>query len=256
MGFVFAGTPSGSRCLSGDRITILQTFVIGVIFPLLDHLHLLREVILPWVTVELSIGTPAEPICPRSQLVGNVGIIILLMWLFDIRVRVGALAPQGKVCDGVPICRFHILVLSPKSRELIGIGGDLLGGPMRLQQIFRMRPSEFIPLGQFEPLAVSGLHLQMRSLQPFILLIVIDFVPDRPLLVVAAFVDCLLGESRPNHAQLAEMPPALALLAETFSLLVVSEVVITQLLGSPREDLVLPLDGRLVSLHVVGLVGV
>lgn len=119
-----------------------------------------------------------------------------------------------------------------------------------------MRPSELIPLGMLEPLTVSGLHLQMRSLQPLILLIAIDLVLDGSLLVVAALVDCLLGESRSNHTHFAEMPPALALPTQTTSLLVVAEVVAAQLLGSPREDLLLPLDGSPVTFHVVGLVGV
>lgn len=91
----------------------------------------------------------------------------------------------------------------------MGIGGDLLGRSLRLQQILRVRPSELIALGLFEPLAVGGLHFQMGSLQPLILLIVVDLVLDGSLLVVAALVDGLFGESRSNHTQLAEMSPAL-----------------------------------------------
>lgn len=145
----------------------------------------------------------------RPQLIGNVGIVIFLVRFLHICIRVSAFAPQGKVPDGMSIRWFHILVITYEARELMGIGGDLLGRSLRLQQILRVRPSELIALGLFEPLAVGGLHFQMGSLQPLILLIVVDLVLDGSLLVVAALVDGLFGESRSNHTQLAEMSPAL-----------------------------------------------
>lgn len=79
-----------------------------------------------------------------------------------------------------------------------------------MQQIFRMRPIQLISFDWFESLGVSGLEIEMRSLQFLVLLVVVDFVIDGPLFIVASLVDRLLGKSWFNEVELAEMPPTFA----------------------------------------------
>lgn len=95
----------------------------------------------------------------------------------------------------------------------------------------------------------------MWSFESIVLLIVIDFVFDGFLLVVAATVDGLLSESGFDDIELAEMASALALPTAAFAFLVVSKVVAAELLGSASEDLFFPTQSGMVSFHVVGLVG-
>lgn len=64
-----------------------------------------------------------------------------------------------------------------------------------MKKILGMRPIQVISFDWFESLGVSGLEIEMGSLQSLVLLIVVDLVIDGPLLIVASLVDRLLGKS-------------------------------------------------------------
>lgn len=69
----------------------------------------------------------------------------------------------------------------------------------------------------------------MWSLQPIILLIVIDHIRDGLLLVEALLVDRILGEIGFDDVEFAEMPAAVAIAADAVGLVVVVEVGAVQL---------------------------
>ena len=64
----------------------------------------------------------------------------------------------------------------------------------------------------------------MRSLEPIVLLIMVDHIGDGLLLIEALLVDGVLGEVRLDDVELAEMPAAVAIAAHAVELVMVVEV--------------------------------
>lgn len=71
----------------------------------------------------------------------------------------------------------------------------------------------------------------MRSLQPVILLIMVDNIGNQLLLIETTLIDSIFGEVRLDDIQLAQMPPTLALITHTFLIMMMLKVVAHQLGG-------------------------
>ena len=64
----------------------------------------------------------------------------------------------------------------------------------------------------------------MRSLEPIVLLIMVDHIRDGLLLIEALLVDGVLGEVRLDDVELAKVPAAVAIAARAVELVMVVEV--------------------------------
>lgn len=75
----------------------------------------------------------------------------------------------------------------------------------------------------------------MRSLQPIVLLIVVDDIGNQLLLIEAALINRVLSQVRLDDVQLAEVPPTFTLIANALLAVVVLEVMTQQLRGRLLE---------------------
>lgn len=80
----------------------------------------------------------------------------------------------------------------------------------------------------------------MRALQSIVLFIMINDIFDGMLLIVASFIDSFFGKSWSDDIELAKMPSTKAVLTAAVFLIMMREVIISQMMRSFREKLVLP----------------
>jgi hypothetical protein len=76
---------------------------------------------------------------------------------------------------------------------------------------------------------VGRVHIQMRTLQSIVFLIMIDYIRNQFLLIETTLVDSIFGQIGLDDVQLAEMPSTFALITHTLFIMVVLEVVANQL---------------------------
>jgi hypothetical protein len=76
-----------------------------------------------------------------------------------------------------------------------------------------------------EAVDVGGVDVEMRPLESIVLLIMVDYIGDEFLLVEAALVDGVLGEVGLDDIQFAEVPSAVAIIADAVGVVVVAEIV-------------------------------
>lgn len=86
----------------------------------------------------------------------------------------------------------------------------------------------------------------MWSLETIILLIMVHNVGYKFLLVEATLIDSILGEVRLNDVKSAKMPTTIAVVADTISLMMMIEIVPTELTSSLIEVVRLFLAERMV----------
>ena len=86
----------------------------------------------------------------------------------------------------------------------------------------------------------------MWSLETIILLIMVHNVGYKFLLVEATLIDSILGEVRLNDVQSAKMPTTMAVVADTISLMMMIEIVPTELTSSLIEVFCLFIAERMV----------
>jgi hypothetical protein len=95
--------------------------VVGVFIKFFDDLDLLSKVIRVWLAIKIGVSGPSKPIGASLQLIRNVLIVVLLIIFFGVLFGIGGLASKWKVAYCVLVGRFHILIISSKSRVLSGI---------------------------------------------------------------------------------------------------------------------------------------
>jgi hypothetical protein len=83
----------------------------------------------------------------------------------------------------------------------------------------------------------------------------IDHVLNRNLLEIAALVNCLFSESWSNHIELAEVPPAVAVLTAASFFVMMQEIVIGEMLRSLHEEVFFLLALFAVLLQVMSMGG-
>jgi hypothetical protein len=71
----------------------------------------------------------------------------------------------------------------------------------------------FVAVSDFVVQATDGVHIQMWTMQPIVLLVMVHYIRDGLLFIETLLVDSVLGEVGLYHFELAEMSLAVALLA-------------------------------------------
>ena len=79
-----------------------------------------------------------------------------------------------------------------------------------------MGPLNFIAIFALEAVLVDGVDVEVITFEFVVFLIVVDFVGDELLVVVAALVDGVLGEFGLDNFHSTQMSAAVAILAEAF----------------------------------------
>lgn len=92
--------------------------VVWVGLQLLDHFNLFGEVFRIGVAVEIFVGGPAEPVGLGSQLIREVGVVVLCCVFGNEVIGVGGLAAEGEVAAGVAICGLNVLIFSLMAGEM------------------------------------------------------------------------------------------------------------------------------------------
>jgi hypothetical protein len=230
--------------------TILPT-VVRVILLLVDNFDLFGEVLRVGVAEEVTIGSLAEPVGACLELVGYVGVVVLLGFLLDVGIGVCALAAQWELSPRVFVCRFHVLVVPPVPWELRTIRTQLRTWAVAVEEVFWVWPFEFIAWPAGEALSLGGVHIQVWTFEAVVLFVDVDEVGYSSLGVETALVDGVLGEVGLDDVELAEMATALALPAHAGLRVMVVEVGLRQLGGSFGKDILLGLAERVI---VVGAV--
>lgn len=82
---------------------------------------------------------------------------------------------------------------------------------------------------------VRRVHVEVRTTQLVILLIMVDDVWNRFLVIEAALVDSILGEVRLDDIELAQMPSAAAIITDAIIFIMMAEVGRGQLRSSLPE---------------------
>jgi hypothetical protein len=227
------------------------TTVVRIILLLVDDFDLFGEVLRVRIAKEVAIGGLAEPVGASLELVGDVGVVVLLGFLLDVGVGVCALAAQWELSPRVFVSRFHVLIVPPVPWELRTIRTQLRTWAVAVEEVLWMWSFEFIAWPAGEALPLGGVHIQVWTFEAVVLLVDVDEVGDGSLGVEAALVDGVLGEVGLDDVELAEVAAALALPAHARFRVVVVKVGLRQLGGRLGEDILLGLALRVV---VVGAV--
>ena len=90
-----------------------------------------------------------------------------------------------------------------------------------MKQILGVTSLDIIPFSAFEAVAISGSHVKVRTFKFFILFVMVDEVGNGTLLIETSLVDGIFGEIRLDDMELAQMPTALAVIAEALLLMMV-----------------------------------
>jgi hypothetical protein len=94
----------------------------------------------------------------------------------------------------------------------------------------------------------------MWSLELFVLFVMVYLIFNGPLLVVAPAIDSLFGKSWFDNVEFAKVPAAFAVLTAAILVIMMGEVVISQLLSSSGKKFGLFLYSLVVAFHVIGRV--
>lgn len=91
------------------------------------------------------------------------------------------------------VSRLYILIISPVPRELCFIRTKLRAWPVAMKEILGDGPFYLISFSSLEAVEIGGVHVEVRALQPVVLLIMVDDVGNGGLLVETSLVDGILG---------------------------------------------------------------
>lgn len=190
---------------------------------------LLGEVLRVGVAVEVLVGGSAEPVGFGSELIREIGVVILCCIFGHEMVGIGRFASEWEITAGVLICGLYVLIFSFITGEMRRVRTQLRAWTAALQQILRHWSFQLIAALALESFMVRGTHIQMWSLQSIVLLIMIYNIGDNFLLIEALLIDGVLGEIGFDDVQFAEMPAAVAITAHAIELIMVVEVGAMQL---------------------------
>lgn len=98
-----------------------------------DEFDFLSKVFRVWVVIEVFVCCLAEPIVSSLQLIGEVSVIVFLLFLFDELIGVCGLTSQGEHSSCMLICWFYILILAMVSWELRTIRTKLRTRPITME---------------------------------------------------------------------------------------------------------------------------
>ena len=189
---------------------------VGVVLLLLDDFDLLGVVFRVGIVVETAVGGLAEPIVAGFELVGVVGVVVFLGGLVDEFLGVGALGAEGEGGASVLVGGFDVLVIASVAGELGRVGAEFGGGSLAVEEVLGVGPLNFIAIFALEAVLVDGVDVEVITFEFVVFLIVVDFVGDELLVVVAALVDGVLGEFGLDNFHSTQMSAAVAILAEAF----------------------------------------
>jgi hypothetical protein len=116
--------------------------------------------------------------------------------------------------------------------KLCRICSELRAWPVAMQEVIWSGSFNFITFLSLEPFPLCRVHIQMRSLKSLIFFVVIDDVRNCLLLNKASLIDCILGEVWLYYMELAKMPPTIARITQTWFLIMMGKIAITQFRGS------------------------
>jgi hypothetical protein len=105
------------------------------------------------------------------------------------------------------------------------VGTQLWAWSIALEQVLGDWPLDLISVFALEAVDVGGVDVKMRPLESIVLFIMVDYIGDEFLLVEAALVDGVLGEVGLDDIQFAEVPSAVAIIADAVGVVVVAEIV-------------------------------
>ena len=189
---------------------------VGVVLLLLYDLDLLGVVFRVGVVVEAAVGGFSEPVVAGLELVGVVGVVVFLGRLVDEFLGIGALGAEGEGGTGVLVGGFDVLVVASVAGELGRVGAEFGGGSFAVEEVLGVGPLNFIAIFALEAVLVDGVDVEVITFEFVVFLIVVDFVGDELLVVVAALVDGVLGEFGLDNFHSTQMSAAVAILAEAF----------------------------------------
>ena len=191
-------------------------FEVGVVLLLLYDLDLLGVVFRVGVVVEAAVGGFSEPVVAGLELVGVVGVVVFLGRLVNEFLGVGALGAEGEGGTGVLVGGFDVLVVASVAGELCGVGAEFGGGSFAVEEVLGVGSLNLIAIFALEAVLVDGVDVEVITFEFVVFLIVVDFVGDELLVVVAALVDRVLGEFGLDNFHSTQMSAAVAILAEAF----------------------------------------
>jgi hypothetical protein len=125
----------------------------------------------------------------------------------------------------VLVSGLYVLVLTFIAWEMGRVGTQLWAWSIALEQVLGDWPLDLISVFALEAVDVGGVDVEMRPLESIVLLIMVDYIGDEFLLVEAALVDGVLGEVGLDDIQFAEVPSAVAIIADAVGVVVVAEIV-------------------------------
>jgi hypothetical protein len=125
----------------------------------------------------------------------------------------------------VLVSGLYVLVLTFIAWEMGRVGTQLWAWSIALEQVLGDWPLDLISVFALEAVEVGGVDVEMRPLESIVLLIMVDYIGDEFLLVEAALVDGVLGEVGLDDIQFAEVPSAVAIIADAVGVVVVAEIV-------------------------------
>lgn len=189
---------------------------VGVVLLLLYDLDLLGVVFRVGIVVEAAVGGFSEPVVAGLELVGVVGVVVFLGRLVDEFLGIGALGAEGEGGAGVLVGGFDVLVVASVAGELCGVGAEFGGGSFAVEEVLGVGSLNLIAIFALEAVLVDGVDVEVITFEFVVFLIVVDFVGDELLVVVAALVDGVLGEFGLDNFHSTQMSAAVAILAEAF----------------------------------------
>lgn len=234
---------------------------VGLVLQFFQDLDLLCEVLRVVVVEEVFVGGPAEPVGLGPELVWEVAVVVLERILLDVLVGVSGPASVREIAASVLVSGLHVLVVASVAWKVGRVCAELRTRAVAFEQVLRHWPLDFVSGLACESLEVSGVDIEVRSLQSAVFLVVVDDVGDLLLFDEALLVDGVFGEVWLDNVELAQVPAAVAIGADA-AVLVVVEVAVCEFGGSFVEVVLLaeavvvvvPAALRLRELRVVGSV--
>ena len=162
---------------------------VGVIFLLFVHFIFLGMVLRVGIVIETTVGGLAHPVVSSLQLIFVIHVVILFGGFADKLISIGALGSHWEVPSGMFISWLHVLIVAFVAWELGGVGTKEGGGSVAVKEILGMGPVDLVPVLALEGVSIDRVDIEMVALELIVFLVVVDFIFNDVLGVVAALVD-------------------------------------------------------------------